>query len=95
MATSAEYLEFVLENLKDFDGLTYRKMFGEYMIYINKKPVLSVCDNTVFVKKLPELEEIMKNSDCSFPYPGAKQQYILDIENTELVKRVFKILSEK
>lgn len=71
---------------------TLQKMFGEYMIYLNDKPVLLVCDNTVFVKKITQLADIMRNAECSFPYDGAKEHYILDIENDELTEAVLHIL---
>lgn len=49
MATSKEYIEFVREQLHGCGGeIRYRKMFGEYMVYINDKPVLLVCDDTAF-----------------------------------------------
>lgn len=53
MATSQEYIEFVCEQLVGVENVRYKKMFGEYMVYVNDKPVLLVCDNTVYVKKLP------------------------------------------
>lgn len=56
-------------------------MFGEYMVYVNDKPVLLVCDNTVYVKKLPEIEELMSGTECGVPYDSAKEHYILDIED--------------
>lgn len=59
MATSQEYIEFVCEQLVGIENVRYKKMFGEYMVYVNDKPVLLVCDNTVYVKKLPEIEELM------------------------------------
>ena len=67
-------------------------MFGEYMVYVNDKPVLLVCDNTVYVKKLTEIEELMSGAECGVPYDGAKEQYILDIENRELTAKVAQIL---
>lgn len=91
MATSKAYIDFVCEQLSDFDNLRYRKMFGEYMVYINDKPVLSVCDNTVFVKKLPELCELMSDTECGFPYDGAKEHYILDIEDRDTVREAIRI----
>lgn len=87
MATSAEYLAFVLERLPPLWAVRSRKMFGEYMVYLNEKPVLSVCDNTVFLKKLPVLHGIMADAPCGFPYEGAKEHYILDVENRELTKK--------
>lgn len=58
--TSPEYIEFVAEKLSAFYDVRYKKMFGEYMIYIEDKPVITVCDNTVFVKMFPELVYLMK-----------------------------------
>ena len=92
MATSKDYIDFVLEQVKDFGDVTARKMFGEYMVYFSSKPILLVCDNTVFIKILPDTSKIMENAERGFPYDGAKEHYILDIENTELVKKVSEIL---
>lgn len=92
MATSREYIDFVLEQLDGIDNISAKKMFGEYMVYLNAKPIFSVCDNTVFVKMLPEVEALMKNASCGFPYEGAKPQYILDIEDRELVTALIPIL---
>ena len=92
MATTPEYLEFVLEQLPPLWSIRSRKMFGEYMIYLNDKPVLTLCDNTVFVKKLPVLGDIMANSACGCPYEGAKEHYILDIDDNDLARQVVAVL---
>ncbi len=93
MATDLSYIQFVIEQLRGEDA-TYKKMFGEYMVYVEGKPVFTVCDNTVFVKEVKELEEIMKGADVGYPYAGAKEHYILDIENVELVEKVVGVLKE-
>ena len=93
MATDLSYIQFVIEQLRGEDA-TYKKMFGEYMVYIEDKPVLTVCDNTVFVKQVKELEELMAEADKGYPYDGAKECYILDIENAELVEKVVAVLKE-
>ena len=92
MATSKDYIEFVCEQLEGVEGVTYKKMFGEYMVYINDKPLLTVCDNTVFVKKVPELATVMANAAVGCPYEGAKEHYILDIDDTALTAQVIAIL---
>lgn len=94
MATTEDYIEFVIDCLHGDYSKRYKKMFGEYMVYINDKPVLLVCDNTVYVKILPELESLMKGADTGYPYDGAKMHYILDIENEELVSEVIAILEK-
>ena len=92
MANSQEHMEYVCEQLRDIDGATYKKMFGEYMVYVHEKPVLLVCDNTVLVKEVPELAELMGDAPEGYPYDGAKLHYLLDIEDRELTRRVIAIL---
>ena len=90
MATSDAYLTFVLEQLPPLWSVRTRKMFGEYMVYLNEKPVISLCDNTVFVRKLPVLAELMRQAPCGYPYEGAKEHYILDVEDRELTEQVLR-----
>ena len=91
MGTTESYISFVCEKLERFGNIRSRKMFGEYMVYLNDKPILTVCDNTVFVKKLPQLAETMKDAPEGIPYEGAKPHYILDIENRALVREAVEI----
>ena len=88
MATSIDYINFVCVQLNGIGEISYKKMFGEYMIYLNQKPVIIVCDNVSFVKKLDVIYEIMKNADVGFPYKNAKEHYILDIDNADFCKNV-------
>ena len=92
MATSKDYIEFVCEQLEGIESVTCRKMFGEYMVYVNGKPLLLVCDNAVMVKKAPELAALMQDAPDAVPYEGAKPHYLLDIENRELVCEAIAIL---
>ena len=92
MATSADYISYVQAQIAGAGDVRSRKMFGEYMVYVNAKPLLIVCDNTVMVKKAPELASLMEGAPDGIPYEGAKVHYILDIENRELVRSVIAVL---
>lgn len=81
MATSVEFIEYVCEQVRSTGDIRYRKMFGEYMIYINEKPLILVCDNTVYVKKLEGIMQKMVDAAVGIPYKGSKEYYILDIDN--------------
>ncbi len=94
MATTPDFIQFVIEQINCGALITYRKMFGEYMVYANGKPIFTVCDNTVFVKKSKGIAPFFENAECGFPYEGAKEHYILDIENTQLTNEVVKVLEE-
>lgn len=97
MATTKEYMDFVCDQLNAIGGVpySYKKMFGEYLVYINQKPAILVCDNTVFVKKLPRLAELLEDVPEGVPYEGAKPHYLLDMENRELTERVIQVLTEE
>jgi len=94
MATSLDFINYVCEQLNGIGSITYKKMFGEYMVYLNCKPVIIVCDNIPFVKKLDVISEMMKNADVGFPYKGAKEHYVLDIDNADFCKNVITKIEE-
>lgn len=81
MACTQEYIDFICTQLDGVGIVQPRKMFGDWCIYIDEKPVILACDNLCYVKKLPELSEMLKDAECGCPYPGAKEHYILDIEH--------------
>ncbi len=88
MATTQEYIEYVCEQIEGIGEIRYKKMFGEYMVYVNNKPILLVCDGIVYVKKLDVIYDLMKEADVGIPYKSAKEHYILDIDNKELSRKV-------
>ena len=88
MATTQDYIEYVCEQISGVGDIRYKKMFGEYMVYVNEKPVIIVCNNIAYVKELSEIADLMNDADEGFPYKGAKEHYILDIDNRELSQEV-------
>lgn len=95
MATSVDYIEFVLDSLSEIKAeIRYKKMFGEYCVYVNEKPVLLVCNDTVYVKMIPSIEHLMTNAKTQHPYDGAQLRYILDIENRDLTNKVVELLEQ-
>lgn len=92
MATNQEFIGFVCEQIADIGAVRSKKMFGEYMVYVNDKPILLVCDNTVYVKMLDCIKNEMADAEIGEPYSGAKPHYILDIDDAELSKQIIKIL---
>jgi len=91
MATSEDFMGYICEQLNGVGALRYRKMFGEYLLYVNDKPILTVCDNTAYIKKLDELADLMQNAKTGLPYTNAKEHYVLDIDNAEFAREVVAI----
>lgn len=94
MATSIEYIEFVCGEIRGNYNIRYKKLFGEYLVYVNEKPIFLVCNSCVFIKKLKEVESLMAGAEEGIPYAGSKEHYILDMENKELVDKIVTIIEE-
>lgn len=92
MASTVDFIEFVCEQVRGPWDISYKKMFGEYMVYANGKPVLLVCDNTVYVKQREELADKLHGAALGVPYSGAKEHYILDIDNGAFSRDIVAIL---
>ena len=94
MATSREFAEYVCGQLRTGAAVRAKKMFGEYSIYLNERPALLLCDNTVYVKKLPELAGLLAGGDTGYPYEGAKEHYVLDPDDATTFARVIALLED-
>ena len=92
MACSSEYIDFVCAQLAGTGCVRPKKMFGDWLIYIDEKPIVMACDNTCYVKILPEIAGMMADALTAPPYPGAKPHYILDIEHRKVALQVVKAL---
>ena len=86
MASSKDYLEYVLELLREVNDITYKKMMGEYMLYKNGILFGGVYDNRFLIKKTKSLE----NSGLKeqIPYPSAKSMLLIDSEDPDEIKRL-------
>lgn len=78
MASSEEYLEYVLEQLCDLDEISHRKMMGEYIIYYKGKIVGGIYDDRFLVKPVKSALEMMGDADMELPYEGAKEMVLVD-----------------
>ena len=94
MASDLDYVQYVIDQVKANGTITYKKMFGEYLIYLNNKPVVMVCDNTVFVKMLDCIKPLMENAETGFPYEGAKEYYIVNANDSEHLSNVVMVLEK-
>ena len=93
MASSAEYLEYVLDLLADVPDVTTRKMMGEYLLYSSGKLFGGVYDDRFLVKDTPASRAVL--SITEIPYDGASAMMLVDIEDRDSVADlVFAMLQE-
>ena len=81
MATSKEYLIYILELLREIKDITYKKMMGEYMLYKDGVLFGGVYDDRFLVKKTKSLEDSDLKEEI--PYPGAKPMLLVDSEDSD------------
>lgn len=93
MATSKEYLAFILDQLSGIDGITYRMMMGEYMLYHHGKLAAYLCDDRLLVKILPSTERLLPNAPNEPPYEGAKDMLLVeDVDDRAFLKTLFEAM---
>ena len=78
MATSKEYLHFILDQLSGLTEIAYRGAFGEYMIYHCGKVAAYLCDDRLLVKPVPSAVRMMPEARFEPPYEGAKDMLLVD-----------------
>ncbi len=78
MASSKAYLDFILEQLSPLDGVTYRAMMGEYILYIRDKIFGGVYDDRLLVKPVKAAIAYMPDAAYELPYEGAKEMLLVD-----------------
>ncbi len=89
MASSKEYLDYILEQLSELDEITYKAMMGEYIIYYRGKIVGGVYDDRFLVKPVKTAKTMMPEAELELPYEGAKEMLLVDnIENKEFLKEL-------
>jgi TfoX/Sxy family transcriptional regulator of competence genes len=89
MASSKEYLEYILEQLSELDDITYRAMMGEYIIYYRGKIIGGIYDDRFLVKPVKSAREMMPDADEELPYEGAKEMLLVDdVENRGFLKEL-------
>ena len=93
MASSKEYLHFILEQLSTLDDISYRSMMGEYILYYRGKIVGGIYDDRLLVKKTRSALECMPTAVCDFPYEGAKEMLLVEeIDNKEFLTKLFEAM---
>ena len=89
MASSKDYLDYVLEQLSGLDDISYRAMMGEYIIYYRGKVVGGIYDNRFLVKPVKAAVTMMPDADMELPYEGAKKMLLVDdVENREFLREL-------
>ena len=89
MASSKEYLDFILEQLSQLDEIAYRAMMGEYILYYRGKIFGGIYDDRLLVKPVKSAVSLMPNATYELPYEGAKKMLLVDdVDSKEFLSKL-------
>ena len=90
MASSKEYLDFVLEQTSELEEITYRAVMGEYILYYRGKIIGGIYDNRLLVKPVKSAVSLMPTATYELPYKGAKEMLLIDnVDDKDFLTKLF------
>ena len=96
MASSKEYLRFILEQLSDLNAVSYRSMMGEFILYYRGKIVGGIYDDRLLVKKTRAALELMPEAICDLPYEGTKEMLLVDeVDSKAFLTKLFEAMYDE
>lgn len=93
MGSDLEFVRHVSDCVREVGEVSYRKMFGEYAVYVGPKVVALVCDNSLFLKPTEAGRSLLGSPVEAPPYPGARPYFLLDehLDDRELLSDLFRV----
>ena len=96
MASSKDYLDFIMDQFSDLEEVTARKMMGEYIIYYRGKIVGGIYDDRFLVKPVRAAVELMPEAQRELPYEGAKEMLLVDdVDNREFMCNLLRAMYDE
>ena len=96
MASTKEYLDFILEQLSDLDEVNSRAIMGEYILYYRGRVFGGIYDDRLMVKPVPVAVKLMPDAERELPYEGAKEMLLVDnIDNRDFVCKLVQCMWEE
>ncbi len=96
MASTKEYLDFVLEQLSGLDEISYRAMMGEYILYYRGRVFGGIYDDRLLVKTVPAAVKLVPDASMELPYDGAKEMILVDnVDDREFLCELIEAMYEE
>ena len=90
MASSKEYLHYILEQLSGLKEITYRAMMGEFILYYRGRIVGGIYDDRLLVKPVKAALSAMPSAVYEPPYDGAKPMLLVEeVDSKEFLTGLF------
>ena len=94
MASSREYLEFILGQLSGLEEITHRAMMGEYILYYRGRVIGGIYDDRLLVKPVPAA--VSRMPEAELPYEGARPMlFVGDVDDREFLAELIGAMYEE
>ena len=97
MASDLDFVKFVVDQIEDAGVISFRNMFGEYVVYCEGKVVALICDNQFFIKPTEAGRSFIGDVVEAPPYPGAKPSFLIEehIEDKEWISTLVRLTQKE
>ena len=96
MATTKEYLQFILDQLTGLEDIAYRAMMGEYILYYRGRIAAYLCDDRLLVKPVAAAKKLLPEAPMEPPYEGAKEMILVeDVDNAAFLCEMFRAIYDE
>lgn len=96
MATTKEYLQFILDQLTGLEDIAYRAMMGEYILYYRGRIAAYLCDDRLLVKPVAAAKKLLPEALMEPPYEGAKEMILVeDVDNADFLRELFRAIYDE
>ncbi len=96
MASTKEYLDYIMDQLSELDEIGCRRMMGEYILYYREKVIGGIYDDRLLVKPVPAAVRMMPDAHTELPYEGAKEMLLVeDVDDREFLCELVRSMWEE
>ncbi len=89
MASKKEYLDYISEQLSGLEGISYKQMMGEYILYYQEKIFGGIYDDRLLIKPVSAARALMPEAPEELPYEGAKPMLLVEnVDDREFLERL-------
>ena len=95
LASTKNYLDYVMEQLSGLEDVRYRAMMGEYVLYYRGKVVGGIYDDRLLLKPTPSARSLLPGTRMELPYEGAKEMLLADVDDAERLRVVLTAMTDE
>lgn len=97
MGYNQDFIEFIVDQIENAGEVTYKKMFGAYGLFVDKKFLAIVDDDQLFLKPTENGRSFIGTVVEAPPYPGANMYFLIgdNLEDRDWLSQLFRVTAQE